>query len=75
MTGPLADAHQEAGWGLGHTFPAYGGRYLGIPIVPRQVRLDMILHTGDLVALDSRVGADPGASDHMPVLAELAWRK
>ena len=41
----LHDAHRAIGWGLGHTFPTYGGYFRQIPIVPRQVRIDMILYT------------------------------
>jgi endonuclease/exonuclease/phosphatase family metal-dependent hydrolase len=70
----LSDAHQAAGWGFGHTFPAYGGSWHGIPIVPRQMRLDMIFYSDDFVALSSSVGSAHGESDHLPVLAEIAWR-
>jgi endonuclease/exonuclease/phosphatase (EEP) superfamily protein YafD len=74
LTGILADAHRSAGKGFGHTFPAYGGRYRGIPIVPRQVRIDMILHSPELTAVYSDVGSAHGESDHLPVLAKLAWQ-
>jgi vancomycin resistance protein VanJ len=70
----LSDAHHTAGWGLGPTYPAYGGRYRGIPIMPRQVRIDMIFHSQELVALHSSVGSTYGESDHLPVIARLAWR-
>lgn len=69
----LQDAHREAGRGFGHTFPAYGGRYRGIPIFPRMVRIDMILHSPGWRALECRVLRDHGESDHLPVLARLAW--
>jgi endonuclease/exonuclease/phosphatase (EEP) superfamily protein YafD len=75
LTERLTDAHRVAGWGFGHTFPAYRGWYQGIPIVPRQVRIDMILYSRDLQALRSRVGSAHGESDHLPVMAELIWRK
>ena len=70
----LYDAHREAGWGLGHTFPAYRGSFRGIPILPRQMRIDMIFYDDHFRALACRVGADYGESDHRPVIAELAWR-
>jgi vancomycin resistance protein VanJ len=70
----LYDAHREAGWGLGHTFPAYIGSFRGIPILPRQMRIDMIFYDDSFRALTCRVGADYGESDHHPVIAELAWR-
>jgi endonuclease/exonuclease/phosphatase (EEP) superfamily protein YafD len=71
----LTNAHQAAGWGLGHTFPADGTRHIGGTSIPaRLMRLDMIFYSDELVALDSYVSATHGASDHMPVLATLAWR-
>ncbi len=75
LNGPLRDAHREAGWGWGHTFPAYGGSYREIPILPRLVRIDMIRHTADFVALSSHVSPLHGESDHLPVIAVLAWRQ
>lgn len=71
----LTDAHRAAGWGLGPTYPAYGGHYHGIPIIPRQVRIDMIFHSRELMALRSNVGSTHGESDHLPVTARLTWRK
>ena len=70
----LADVHRAVGWGFGHTFPAYAGRYRGIPVLPRQMRIDMIFASEELVPLRSRVGETHGESDHLPVLAELGWR-
>lgn len=71
----LRDTHRMAGWGFGHTFPAYRGRFRQIPIFPRMVRIDMILYTDALVALDSYVSEHHGESDHLPVVATLAWRE
>ena len=69
----LKDAHREAGRGFGHTFPAHGGRFLGIPYPRRVVRIDLILYSPDWVAQEARVLREHGRSDHMPVLARLAW--
>lgn len=69
----LTDAHQAAGWGFGHTFPAYAGSFRGIPILPKQMRIDMIFYSEEFSALSSRVGSTYGESDHLPVLAQLAW--
>ena len=68
------DAHRAAGWGFGHTFPAYSGSYRHIPIFPRQVRIDMIFYSADFQAVDSWVSDVYGESDHLPVLARLRWR-
>jgi endonuclease/exonuclease/phosphatase (EEP) superfamily protein YafD len=73
LTSHLTDAHQAAGWGLGHTFPAYRGSFRGIPILPLQMRLDMILYSEEFTAASSRVGSSAGESDHLPVLAQLVW--
>jgi endonuclease/exonuclease/phosphatase (EEP) superfamily protein YafD len=71
----LADAHRAAGWGLGATYPAEGHSYYGLPFVPTLVRIDMILYSQELMALRSSVGSTHGESDHLPVFAQLAWRK
>lgn len=69
----LNDAHRRAGWGFGHTFPAQQGYSHGLPIFRRLTRIDMIFYSSDFVALSSHVGAASGESDHLPVLATLAW--
>jgi len=74
MRGRLHDAYRAVGWGFGHTFPAYAGSYHGIPIFPRQMRIDMIFYSDDLVALESRVGRSCGESEHLPLLARLGLR-
>jgi vancomycin resistance protein VanJ len=71
----LGDAHRASGWGFGHTFPSELGRYRELPIVPRQVRIDLILYTADFVALESWVGATHAESDHLPLYAVLGWRR
>lgn len=70
----LNDAHRRAGWGFGNTFPAHRGYSHGLPIFPRLTRIDMIFYSTDFVALSSYVAANSGESDHLPVLATLAWR-
>jgi endonuclease/exonuclease/phosphatase family metal-dependent hydrolase len=71
----LTDSHRTAGWGFGHTFPTEFGTFREFPIVPRLVRIDMIWHTDAFVALESHVSNSHGESDHLPVLATLAWRQ
>ncbi len=71
LTGHLDDAHRRAGSGFGHTFPAYRGSFHGLPILPRAVRIDMILYSSDLQAVESRVIPEHGESDHNPVWATL----
>lgn len=71
----LSDAHRAIGWGFGHTFPARTGHSRGIPIIARQVRIDMVLYTNDFVALQTQVSPVHGESDHHPLLATLGWRR
>jgi endonuclease/exonuclease/phosphatase (EEP) superfamily protein YafD len=69
----FADTHWQAGWGFGHTFPAIGGRAHGVPILSRMTRIDMLLYSPEFVALRSHVGIPSSESDHLPVMATLAW--
>ena len=71
LTEHLNDAHRQAGKGFGHTFPAYRGSFHGLPILPRAVRIDMVLYSSDLQAVESRVIPEHGESDHHPVWATL----
>ncbi len=71
----LLDSQQEAGWGFGHTFPAQLTEFRQLPLFPRLIRIDMILHSTDFVALDNYVSPAHGESDHLPVIAELAWQR
>jgi len=71
LTAHLEDAHRRAGSGFGHTFPAYRGSFHGLPILPRAVRIDMILYSSDFQAVESRVIPEHGESDHHPVWATL----
>ena len=72
MTEQLTDAHRAAGWGFGHTFPAYTGEFHGLPTFARQIRIDMIFFSTDhFEALKTVVGNRAGDSDHLPVITEL----
>lgn len=67
MRNALQDAHREAGWGFGYSFPAVG--VYGLPAMSI-IRIDYILHNEMLTARASRVGSMPG-SDHRYVVADL----
>lgn len=71
----LTDAHRAVGWGFGHTFPAYTGRYRGVPVPAAQMRIDMIFSSAELRPVSCVVGSTWGESDHRPVLAEFVWRR
>jgi len=77
----FSDAWRDAGRGFGLTYPNPGfydpkGQYYWYRnaniSVPRLIRIDYIFHTDDFTATEGWVGSDAG-SDHLPVLAKLAW--
>ncbi len=67
----LTDTFREAGWGMGHTFPAAGGHFWGFPYPGRLVRIDHIFHSNNWRAEAAWVGEWDGSSDHRPVVARL----
>ncbi len=75
VPGSGQDAHRRAGWGFGNTFPAHQGYSHGLPIFRKLTRIDMIFYSSEFIALSSHVGATSGESDHLPVLATLAWQQ
>ena len=67
LTSVLADAWREAGWGLGHTFPALDG-----PLPSWWFRIDYIFYSAHWQAVTAELGPWDGYSDHRPVVATLA---
>ncbi|MBN1312870.1 MAG: endonuclease/exonuclease/phosphatase family protein [Anaerolineae bacterium] len=70
----LGDAYRAAGFGFGPTFPSRKGYGYPFERAIPLVRLDYVLYTGQFKALRAWVGPHAG-SDHLPVLAELAWQE
>jgi endonuclease/exonuclease/phosphatase (EEP) superfamily protein YafD len=68
----LLDAHSEAGWGFGHTFPCRLPGQPNLPFIPL-VRIDYVFHDQVWTARSTRTGRLRG-SDHRYVLAELVLR-
>lgn len=73
----LINAHEKAGCGFGFTFPA---KSYNFPLLPRAsfsfppfIRIDHIFHSGHFKTLRSYILKDSGGSDHLPVVAELAF--
>jgi len=64
----LTDAFRAAGWGFGTTWSARRPGPLRL-----LVRLDYVWYSVHFRAIRSWVGPDAG-SDHLPVLAQLAWQ-
>ena len=68
----LDNAHWEAGWGFGFSFPAGPNNIYGVPIPGTVVRIDHIFYSGDLfLARQARTLAESGGSDHLPVVVTL----
>ena len=72
MAQHLDNAHAEAGFGFGFTFPSHARR-LGtfLPFL----RIDHIFYSEHFQALDCYVGDDAGGSDHFPVVAVLQLKR
>ena len=68
----LANAHWEAGWGFGFSFPAHNPHYNHIPVITPMVRIDHIFYSNHFFARSAQTLATSGGSDHLPVTAELA---
>jgi endonuclease/exonuclease/phosphatase (EEP) superfamily protein YafD len=71
ITDRYTDAFTEAGWGLGHTWPAEDGEWYHVPHPARFVRIDYIFHSSEWRAEEAWVAEWDGASDHHPVVARL----
>jgi vancomycin resistance protein VanJ len=71
----LYNAHREAGWGFGFTFPVYRRRIRGIFPLPQLVRIDHIFYSDHFLAHTASTLTESGGSDHLPVVAELSWSK
>jgi vancomycin resistance protein VanJ len=69
LAGRLLDAHREAGWGFGNTFPDLEVRSLPTPFP--LVRIDYVFHSPHTMALASYVG-DKGGPNHRFLVAELS---
>lgn len=67
----LQNAHWEAGWGFGFTFPAHQPRFKSIPILTPLLRIDHIFYSPHFTAHSAHTLSESGGSDHFPVMAEL----
>lgn len=68
----LENAHWEAGWGFGFSFPAEASNIYGLPVPRSVVRIDHIFYSGDhFLARHARTLAESGGSDHLPVVVTL----
>ncbi len=67
----LRNAHWEAGWSFGFSFPADKPRFKRVPILTPVIRIDHIFYSSHFSARSARTLAESGGSDHLPVTAEL----
>ena len=67
----LWNAHREAGYGFGFTFPAPSRKLKGRITLPPLVRIDHLFYNDKLVALGAGTLSDAGGSDHFPIFAEF----
>ncbi|MFA7535195.1 MAG: endonuclease/exonuclease/phosphatase family protein [Desulfuromonadales bacterium] len=71
ITRYLRDAHWQAGFGFGFTFPADASRFYRKYKIPPLIRIDHIFYSPHFLAQNARTLQDSGGSDHYPVVAEL----
>lgn len=67
----LENAHWQAGWGFGFSFPAHAPRFKRLPIISPIVRIDHIFYSPHFFAHHADTLSTSGGSDHLPVVAEL----
>jgi len=68
----LANAHWEAGWGFGFSFPSSRRPVKRIPVPVPMIRIDHIFYSHHFLAHQAYTVATSGGSDHFPVMAELS---
>ncbi|MBN1992625.1 MAG: endonuclease/exonuclease/phosphatase family protein [Anaerolineae bacterium] len=69
----LQNAHWEAGWGFGFSYPAHTRRFRGRVALPPLVRIDHIFYSHHFFARQASTLPTSGGSDHLPVVTELFW--
>lgn len=67
----LANAHWEAGWGFGFSFPADQRSFRGVTPPTPLIRIDHIFYSDHFIATAAGTLSDSGGSDHFPIMAEL----
>jgi vancomycin resistance protein VanJ len=69
----LYNAHWEAGWGFGFSFPANHPRFKRyIAIVTPVIRIDHVFFSSHFIVSSARTLSESGGSDHFPVTAKLS---
>lgn len=68
----LENAHWNAGWGFGFSFPANQPTVKRIPVPLPVVRIDHIFYNDHLFVHNAGTLSSSGGSDHFPVTAEFS---
>jgi len=68
----LKNAHWEAGWGFGFSYPSSELHISQEYSLPRLVRIDHIFYSEHFFAHSAGTLAQSGGSDHLPVVAEFS---
>lgn len=68
----LRNAHWDAGWGFGFSFPARTRLVKKLPLLTPVVRIDHIFYSNHFFARSARTLTRAGGSDHFPVVAEFS---
>jgi vancomycin resistance protein VanJ len=68
----LKNAHWEAGWGFGLSFPAHQPVVRGIWVPVPVVRIDHIFFSDHFFAHTAQTIPQSGGSDHLPVITRLS---
>jgi endonuclease/exonuclease/phosphatase (EEP) superfamily protein YafD len=71
----LRNAHWEAGWSFGFSFPSPELRFRYKISYPSLVRIDHIFYSDHFFAHRAGTLTESGGSDHLPVVTELSWIK
>jgi endonuclease/exonuclease/phosphatase (EEP) superfamily protein YafD len=69
----LSNAHWEAGWGFGFSYPSPErtlNRDISIPTP--MIRIDHLFHNESLFVQNAKTLSDSGGSDHFPVIAKFS---
>lgn len=75
LTSHLHDAHWEAGFGFGFTYPSREAKQFRSLPLPPLIRIDHIFINSHWIARNTRTLAESAGSDHFPVVAELVLRQ
>jgi endonuclease/exonuclease/phosphatase (EEP) superfamily protein YafD len=67
----LHNAHWEAGWGFGFSFPAHSPRFSDVTVITPVIRIDHIFYSDHFYPHTARTLNESGGSDHLPVTARL----